>query len=899
MKISINKTKMTATMIILLMIASATLITLPLGKSAGAGGTNQAFNGDTYDYTRDQGYKNPQHIYGLPLPAGVTPDMTIPTIAHISIISNTIGLGQDLLVNVWVSPNVVGLRMYNNFNIIFTKPDGTTDTQTISSFIGDGTGFLDYYPNVAGNWSVKFEFPGAYFPAGNYTTPIGTFVTVGTTQSFLGSTYYPASSDGPYYFTVQPDYVYTWPYETMPTDYWTRPINLMNRGWGEISGWYPATGQYGGVDPYPGNWPADTNWYMSNYNYIPYVQGPNSSHMLWRRQDSFASGIIGGPLSQQSSGGSGSQPSIVYDGNMYRTVTQYYNGVATSVYQCSDLRTGEIHWERTNIQAPSYVIAVNPGPASSVAYATQSSGESTYLAGIQTINSTLHKLFYLNPGTGATSQNVTIDPLTSGTLVMCSDYPYFLSIQTIGSGASAQYRLVNWTIFGNVTSSVNQGTPVLQVISNISCAFSSLYSTTDFQAGYTVTSYSFPVGPAGSSNVFYNSGVVDNQGLLVYSLTTGQLVQNITTDIPGQHFQSSSSLMVDHGRIAVDFDDGRVHCWDCATGKKLWTSTYTNTSSINGVNGWPWDTFYEYGVSSYGGNYLIGTYAGILALNWTDGSRSWLYRSMSPAALESPYQNYNPFFTDVREADGKVYGYSSEHTPSQPTTRSWGTHCVNATTGEEIWSLMGGGSPGAIADGYLTTSSADGYFNVIGRGQSATTVTASPKTSIGSDKILIEGTVLDQSPAQPGTPCVAKESMSQQMNYLHMQQPVGGIFNNVTVIGVPVSLLAMASDGTYTDLGTVTTNGYYGTFSLAWTPPKADTYTIVATFHADDSYGSSSAATAVAVSPAPAATTTATPTPTTTNLATTSDLMTYIVVAAIAIIIAIAIVGVLVLRKHA
>ncbi len=48
-----------------------------------------------------------------------------------------------------------------------------------------------------------------------------------------------------------------------------------------------------------------------------------------------------------------------------------------------------------------------------------------------------------------------------------------------------------------------------------------------------------------------------------------------------------------------------------------------------------------------------------------------------------------------------------------------------------------------------------------------------------------------------------------------------------------------------------------------------------------------------------AAAPTAAPTPVAqTNLATTSDLMTYMVVGIIAIIIAIAIVGVLILRKH-
>jgi hypothetical protein len=67
-----------------------------------------------------------------------------------------------------------------------------------------------------------------------------------------------------------------------------------------------------------------------------------------------------------------------------------------------------------------------------------------------------------------------------------------------------------------------------------------------------------------------------------------------------------------------------------------------------------------------------------------------------------------------------------------------------------------------------------------------------------------------------------------------------------------VSLTAIASDGTVTDLGSVTTNGYYGTFSMSWTPPAEGKYEIIASFAADDSYGSSAAATAVTVGPAAA-----------------------------------------------
>jgi len=72
--------------------------------------------------------------------------------------------------------------------------------------------------------------------------------------------------------------------------------------------------------------------------------------------------------------------------------------------------------------------------------------------------------------------------------------------------------------------------------------------------------------------------------------------------------------------------------------------------------------------------------------------------------------------------------------------------------------------------------------------------------------------------------------METQMEYLHMQMPIDGLWHNLTITGVPVTLTAIGTDGTVIDLGQVTTNGYYGTFSKAWTPPKEDTYTIIASF---------------------------------------------------------------------
>jgi hypothetical protein len=165
------------------------------------------------------------------------------------------------------------------------------------------------------------------------------------------------------------------------------------------------------------------------------------------------------------------------------------------------------------------------------------------------------------------------------------------------------------------------------------------------------------------------------------------------------------------------------------------------------------------------------------------------------------------------------------------------------------------GNIGSIADGYMSISeSYTGTLYVLGKGKSQTTVTA-PDTAVPlGTAMVIKGSVLDQSPAQPNTPCVSKDSMSTQMEHIHRQMPIDGLFHNLSITGVEVSLTAMGADGSYVDVGKVTSDGYYGTFSKTWTAPKEGDYTIVATFAGDDSYGSSGASTAVTVGPAPTTT---------------------------------------------
>jgi hypothetical protein len=453
-----------------------------------------------------------------------------------------------------------------------------------------------------------------------------------------------------------------------------------------------------------------------------------------------------------------------------------------------------------------------------------------------------------NPATGALSANVSISPLSDATYYMPG---YALSVQDLGAAAAnatgGRYRLINWTTYGSSSNFTSR------IAGNVSFPRSSFSSMAfDYDAGIGVYCWwAMPPGPQWCIGHEIQSIDLRTGNVLWYDMNNETTSENV----------QGSAIVCDRGKFAFGAH-GRVWtCWDARTGKKLWTSEKTD---------YPWGAWWPYNQASYDFNESKGaiitpTYEGVYAIDWDTGKILWHYSDPRAVPFENPYTTESgaaatPYFTSVFEADGKIYTYNGEHTASFPRSRDWKIHCINATTGEGLWNMFNPMVPSAVADGYLVAANNyDGYMYVFGKGKSATTVTA-PQTAVPQGTaVLIQGTVMDQSPAQPNTPCVSTASMETQMEYLHIQMPLTGLWNNETITGVPVILTAIGSDGTVTDIGTTTTNGYYGTFAYGWTPPKEDTYTIMASFAGDDSYGSSTAATGLLVGPAPAS---PTPTPT-------------------------------------
>jgi hypothetical protein len=861
---------------------------------------------------------NPITPTGGPIPSGATPAYSVPTVARMSLGPSPVGVNQPITVNLWTSPAPGAQRAQSGYTVTITAPNGTVFTVgPLPSFIADGTNWFTFIPDVVGTWKLQFAFAGNYLPAGVYLAgqtlnnaslytaallailypatafgPAPTTIPIVGTQSlgytgpinYTSSVYYQASQTPVQTLTVQQDMVASWPTASLPTDYWTRPVIANFREWSSIMGDYPWYGPGGGT-----NWPADTSIYYSpRESYIPYTQGPTSAHIVWRRQGVF-SGLIGGIGGTQSLGGtaggiqtlpSAGLPTIVYNGRAYQTISKpmpmLINGSqvieTTSVWECYDVRTGQIYWDQTGITQAPTAIEYAYGGAAIIGGGAQAT---TTVSLVSAANSRLIKY---NPFSGAVTVNVSIAPLTTGTFYMNQ---WCLSVQTLGSGPSAQYKLINWTIAGSSTDVTSR------VASNVSWPISSLPTTWDLNAGVV-------------ANVVNVQGGGTYLGINVVgiSLTTGAILWNTT--IMNEYLYSGSCQVADHGLIAVLSSNGYWLAWNLNSGQLAWKGQ---------IMDYPWGAtaFGAYAVQSAYGLFYWESYDGVYAYYWNNGSIAWHFLSPGAYPYDSNYYDngtaQNPFDQGAIVAGGILYTYNNEHSAINPVARGWRFFAINATTGQGIWNATVPGQPGAVQDGYLFADSFyDGYLYVFGKGRSETTVTA----SLMGNSIVIQGSVLDKSPGDLGTytnpvartdfptnvPCVSDESMQTYMDYLYMQIPIP---IGYSVTGVPVQLYATDQNGNTISIGTTTSdlNG----FRFSWTPLSNSLWTIQAVFPGTDAYSSSYAGASAAynvVSTSPTPTGTLAPS----NAATSSELITYMIAGVIAIIIAIAVLGVLILRKH-
>jgi len=820
-------------------------------------------------------------------PSNAQQDQVVHTTPAISIRPTTVGLGQELLINFWLSPAPGANRQYHDVKLTIIKPDGSKLEYKMDTYVADGTMWMPYVCDQVGEWSFKIDYPGEYFAAGVYCDgvrydsvddvpppPPGSQVsTFGgrTTVYAAGAVVSPATSRAQV-ITVQEEMVPSWPESPFPTDYWKRPVDEINREWWPIIGSYPwwGDGPYDEMGMWAYYYPDTNPMRNAAYGFVPWVTGPESAHIVWKRQYA-VSGLMGGDYGVASHVGSGlgtwsMAPQIILMGRAYHTVTKpATNGPTSQTYwECYDIRTGEVFWER-----PLYAGEAVPN------IIEWGSGQVEVIGGV--VKPTSPALLsisngYLrryNPFTGVMTANISIAPMTGngGTYYMNG---HVLGIQDLGADAgSERYRLINWTTLGTSTNFATR------VMSNTTYARSALPSDqlTDWNVGIGCTVASISEG-----------GILVGMNMTAFNLYTGATIWNKYINEPQY---GGTSNVADHGKLVVMSANGYYLAFDLKTGNEVWRTRQLDD---------PWDAsgFGSYSVTSAYGQLYWMAMSGIYAIDWSTGKINWKFEKEAPP-FETPYvgsagQTVYPFLNAGICADGKIYTYSNEHTPDAPFARGQPTVCIDVFTGKEVWSIgITGGSDMrrteiqlAIADGYLATAGRDGHLYVYGKGQSETTVSAQQMLD---RSVLLTGTIFDLSPAQPGAPCVSKESVAAQMEQIHIGAPVGGVLGNVALVGVPVSLDVIDPNGNYYNIGTTTSDGYSGTFGYTWKPDVAGQYTITATFMGDESYGSSFATTYITVAEI-------------SETAATNNAVLYAVIGAIVAIIAVgAILGFLIIQK--
>jgi outer membrane protein assembly factor BamB len=751
------------------------------------------------------------------------------------------GLGQQLTVNLWIWPALESPSMYtpiqqalkpgsNLQNIVasgfeglqvtITKPDGTQSTfmpqdeplkniGILQPGLTQSIGAILFYltPDQVGDWTIVASFPGQ---------------TVGGLDS-PDTVFYKPSTSKPFTFTVQKDPINAgllngWPYSPLPTGYWTRPISVNNREWYQISGSW-LQGSY--------------DIYASKYN--PYSTAPTTAHILWKKQVGSA-GIAGGDwgsISMDLRDTTGGTPPIIMEGKVY------YRTEAGGTFNCVDLRTGEQLFQATG--APSIGQHMRPFWQTAV----QSEGSEALLrpflwdfgssGGAHTATTTWKNL---NPVTGAvvaTINNVPGDLRGGSTWFEEGSHIMYVA-QAWGWNTTIPYKyageyLIKWD-YNKMTGNDWKTGLVWNVTVRRPDGLGVGDGRTSQFALYAFTQANAVVVKAhNNENVMYG-----------YDATTGEYLWK--ADLT---FVDIATVMDGPNGIIAMWDGAHssYHGFNVKTGQEIWETQVGND---------PWGSITPRGSAVHNGiAYPVSLDGHVYALEMTTGNIKWQseYFGDSSETIYGTLASYNGGIG----ADGKLYIQTGPIYSAQPSSRYNKMFCIDEATGKILWSVLGSQTPAAIADGYLLALGGnDGNLYCFGKGQTATSVSIQNDVVAKGANVLIKGSVLDQSPAQAGTPAVSDESMSEWMNYKQMQDAT--LLNSPpTPKGVQVTLTATSLSGENINIGSTNTDGY-GNFYLAWTPTNEGIYTIQATFAGSGSYWSSTSETAVSVSPASAPTAT-------------------------------------------
>jgi hypothetical protein len=796
-------------------------------------------------------------ILALPIVSAHDPAWQIPVIAYAVVTPDPVGVGQQALIVFW--PNfypITAVGAYGDrytWNVEITDPSGAK--QTIGPITSDpvGGGWTTFTPNQVGTYTIVAILE-EHLLTGKPTPPEGARST-----EYIGDTVLGDSSE-PYILTVQQDPIEAWQETPLPTEYWTRPINDMNRDWYVLAG----------------NWLAGAAQNVGPTSSFGYGLGPESAHVMW------STPIWAGGIMDERFGNTGYAtyhyegnhfiPPIIIDGKLFYNV----ESLPKEGWRCLDLYTGkELYFHNTTGPVT--------GTGGGFDYSGRLAGESLAFGQIYNYESPNQHggMPYLWSTSGPEPNTWMMFDAETGS--------YICSIANVSASGTAVYgkdgsilryqiaggRLTVWNTsraiwYEDVFVSNNywMWRPTLNMTFDGNNGFSLDVPVPNLPGGIlAVREGEYIIGGTGGQN---DADAVEQGTLWALSLEEGKegtLLWQISftpprayataAQAPRGRYPVTGPTVVPEYNVFLFEEASTLQRWayDLKTGNLLWGPTDPE----------PALNYYGMTDTVYDGKLLTCGYGGVLiAYDITTGEELWRYAATN-VGFESPYGNYPIGIGCI--ADGKIYLGSGEHSPTQPLWRGPNMRCIDADTGEELWKIdfLGvsmpsgnGGDNYAISDGYLVgLNGYDMKLYCFGKGPSATTVSVKNDVTTKGGSVQITGTVIDKSAGTQqqeqagrfpnGVPAMADESQEDWMEYVYMQQAM-----RADVQGVTVKLYAIDPNGNYQDIGE-TTSDMWGNFGKSWIPPVEGEYLIIAEFAGTNSYYKSSASTYITVDPAPSA----------------------------------------------
>ncbi len=891
-------------------------------------------------------------LVALPNANAHTPPWNITDHAYVAVAPNPIGVGQTLLITFWTAQPLPNSALTNNirkenYMLTVTSPDETIKTLwNPTDYVANPGGIqtIGYVPAEAGNYTFTFTFGGMTYPTlAQVTSTVPLTASINASINALaGDVYTPQTATAT--LTVQeeplPQTVYP-----LPTEYWTRPIE------GENIYWYTIAS----------NWLGAASAQLGSYQqrgwncFQPDGTAPNSGHIMWTKPIEFG-GVIGGsntgvPGSTYYSGSS-YEPrfanAIIMNGLLYyKMPLSHSGGVRITVvdgvtyagaYVCVDLRTGETLWtDSTATFNPTWgqiFNEVDPNQSGGIpsGYLWQASG-STWIAYDGFTGTWVMNITNVPSGTAAYGENGEL-------LRYCLNYNTTSQTGTLAlwnttaiifnpAAPSGPYRPLGRTFDGSESTAFSWNVTINANLNGLGLDHDR-GATGVRVTGPTInavlpgdilfgTSSGLTLGPGSqytpnpytmwAINLNASRGPI-GQALWVKNYTAPELMAG-NNDI-GSYTLRFGAVDPTNRVIALECSETmQYQGFSLDTGNPVWgptTTVFPNDYQFFGSGLGSGQS----GIVAYGNIYVQGYGGCVWAYDLSNGNLLWTFGNGGPGnstnnGINSPWGLMPTMVTAV--ADGKVYAYTTQHGngAQSPYYVNERIYCLNATTGEQIWSMLGycpnNGGPGypenIVADGTLVYYNMyDNQIYAVAKGPSATTVTAPNVAAAFDTPVVITGSVMDISAGSKqneqaarfpnGVPAVSDASMSDWMEYVYMQKP-----KPTNAKGVEVIVSVLDPNNNCYEVGR-TTSDEDGMFRVVFAPEVPGEYSVYASFEGSESYWPSSAVTSIDVEEAPAATPEPTPTP-----ESVADI--YFLPMSIGMIIAIIVVGaviVLMLRKR-